>query len=165
MIIRPAGIQDIPLIHRLANEIWKSAYKDILSDDQISFMLQNMYSEEALRQQFDDGMKFLILEAEDKPGGFAGYSLEDSKQMIFKLHKLYILPSEQGKGTGKKLIEHVEDLVRHENGAILELNVNRNNPAFGFYQKLGFEVWKTVDIPYYQFVLNDYVMRKNLAIG
>jgi GNAT superfamily N-acetyltransferase len=162
MLIRTAHINDIVLIHQLANEIWWHAYKGIITDDQISFMLENMYSETALRQQFDYGMKFLISERDGQPTGFAAYSIEDAVKRIFKLHKLYILPSEQGKGTGKQLIELIERLAISENGIILELNVNRNNQAFEFYKKLGFKVIKTVDIPYHQYVLNDYVMHKSL---
>ncbi|HCN83062.1 MAG TPA: GNAT family N-acetyltransferase [Sphingobacteriaceae bacterium] len=162
MIIRAASINDIALIHRLANEIWWPAYKGVISDEQIAFMLNNIYSEKAIKQQFDDGMKFLISERDGQPTGFAEYSPEEPGKGIFKLHKLYILPSEQGKGTGKKLIERVEELVREQHGNILELNVNRNNPALDFYKKLGFEVWKTVDIPYFRFMLNDYVMRKKM---
>ena len=162
MIIRPAFVNDIPVINNLANEIWWPAYKDVISDEQISFMLQNIYSEEALKRQLSEGARFVIIERDEKPVGFAGYSLEDSGDRILKLHKLYLLPSEQGKGTGKKLIEWLEKLAGQQNAEIFELNVNRNNPALSFYKKLGFEIWKTVDIPYYDFVLNDYVMRKSL---
>lgn len=126
-------------------------------------MLKEMYSEESLHLQMDEeGITFLIVEREGEPVAFAGFSLTDAKDKVFKLQKIYLLPSEQGKGTGKKLIEHVEDLSRAQGGAILELNVNRANPAFGFYKKLGFEIYQTIDIPYHQFVLNDYVMRKSL---
>ncbi len=162
MIIREASVNDIPVIHKLANEIWWTAYKDVISDEQIGFMLQNIYSEEALKHQLDDGTVFLIAERDEKPVGFAGYSFENSLERIFKLQKLYLLPSEQGKGTGKKFIGWLEKLARKQNAGIFELNVNRNNTALGFYKKLGFEIWKTVDIPYYDFVLNDYIMRKSL---
>jgi GNAT superfamily N-acetyltransferase len=162
MIIRDATVSDIGVIHQLAHEIWWPAYKNIISDEQIVFMLDRIYSEAALKQQMDEGVNFLIAEYDDKPSGFAAYSLTEPFEMIFKLHKLYILPSEQGKGTGRELLDRVGELARKQLGTILELNVNRSNPALGFYKKSGFEIWKTVDIPYYQFFLNDYVMRKKL---
>ncbi len=162
MLIRPATHTDIPKIHRLANEIWPPTYRDVISAEQISFMLKNMYSEDALKSQMSEGVSFLIGERNAVPVAFAGFSLTEPKERIFKLQKLYILPSEQGNGLGKKLIEHVAGLVQTQGGKILELNVNRGNPAFGFYKRLGFEIYQIVDIPYYQFVLNDYVMRKEL---
>lgn len=162
MIIRKATINDIRIIHKLAHVIWWPTYRDILDKEQIMLMLQNMYSEKALEQQMNEGIHFLIAERQSRPVGFAGYSLTDDEHKIFKLHKIYVLPSEQRKGTGKRLVEYVQSLVRDAGGKIVELNVNRLNPAFMFYKKLGFEVHKQVDIPYYHYVMNDYVMRKKL---
>jgi GNAT superfamily N-acetyltransferase len=91
---------------------------------------------------------------------FAGFSLIEPE--VYKLHKLYVLPSEQGNGTGKKLIEYIADLAREKGGKILELNVNRGNSASEFYKKVGFEIYRIVDISYHHFILNDYIMRKDL---
>ena len=82
--------------------------------------------------------------------------------ILYKLQKLYVLPTEQGKGTGKILIAEVINLAKQAKGKVIELNVNRKNTAFNFYKKLGFEIYQTVDIPYHHFVLNDYVMRKSI---
>lgn len=90
---------------------------------------------------------------------FAGFSLAEPG--IYKLHKLYVLPSEQGSGTGRKLILHISDL--QEPGAkILELNVTEGILHSNLQKKIGFDIYRTVDISYHNFVLNDYVMRKNL---
>lgn len=158
MIIRKATVKDVPLIHDLAEKIWWPTYQPILSDEQISFMLKDMYSEDALNQQIKEGAIFIIVSRENTDVAFAGYSIE-TDESVLKIHKIYVLPSEQGKGTGKKLIEHLKDLATGMNLTQLELNVNRGNPALDFYQKLGFEIKNSVDIPYHQFVLNDYVMR------
>lgn len=162
MIIRIASEEDLETIHQLAHEIWWPTYQNFLPSEQISFMLNQMYSVDALKQQNQNSIKFLLAEREDKPIAFAGFSLEDEQEKIFKLHKIYVLPLEQGKGTGKKLIEYIINLCKSDEGKILELNVNRNNPALGFYKKLGFEIYKEVDIPYYEFILNDYVLRIKL---
>ena len=119
-----------------------------------------MYSEESLKEQMDSGIEFILAERENTPVAFAGFSLTEPG--IYKLHKLYVLPSEQGSGTGKKLILHISDFAREQGGKILELNVNRGNPASEFYKKAGFDIYRTVDIAYHNFILNDYVMRKNL---
>ena len=162
MIIRNAAEQDIPVIHKLAHDIWWPTYRDILDDDQISLMLDEMYSEKALIMQMNAGVIFLIPEIHSQATGFAGYSLIDEEMMIFKIHKIYLLPSEQGKGTGRKLIEYISSLAKNNGGKILELNVNRSNPAYNFYRKLGFSVFKQANIPYHKYFLNDYVMRKKL---
>ena len=162
MIIREANDSDIPAISQLAHEIWWPTYTEVIPDEQIDFMLKDMYSETALKMQMDEGITFLIGETEGKPVGFAAYSLTEPENLVYKLQKLYVLPSEQGKGSGKQMIAEVAQRVKQLGAKTLELNVNRNNKAFNFYSKLGFEVYKSVDIPYHQFVLNDYVMRKDL---
>ena len=162
MLIRKAESTDIPLISRLANEIWWPTYSGVLSDEQITFMLEKIYSVEALQSQIAEGITFLIVESDAVPVGFAAYSLKERGNLVYKVEKLYVLPSEQGKGTGRKLIAEIAKIVKALGAKTLELNVNRGNKAFHFYKKLGFEVYKTVDIPYHDYVLNDYIMRISL---
>lgn len=159
MSIRTASSKDIFLIHKLANTIWHSTYKTILPSEQIEFMLSKMYSIESLQSQIDEGITFIFAEEESKPLAFASYSLSDSQQFIYKIHKLYILPEEQGRGLGTQLTNFIKSDALARGAKILELNVNRNNPASNFYRKYGFEIFEEVDIPYYQYTLNDYVMR------
>jgi GNAT superfamily N-acetyltransferase len=125
-------------------------------------MLNDMYSSESLREQMNSGIEFLLVERDKLPLAFAGFSETDTKNQVFKLHKLYVLPTEQGQGTGRKLIEQVSSLAKAKGGKILELNVNRGNPAHHFYRKIGFDIYQTVDISYHHFILNDYIMRKDL---
>lgn len=162
MNIRKANHYDVLAIHELAEKIWWPTYRTIISEEQIRFMLEDMYSENALQEQMDTGLQFFLAERDHIPVAFAGYSLSDMEDHVCKLHKLYVLPTEQGRGTGKKLIEHIASIAKSLGGEILELNVNRGNPALEFYQKSGFEICHSVDIPYHHFVLNDYVMRKAL---
>jgi GNAT superfamily N-acetyltransferase len=162
MIIRKATDSDIQAINELAEKIWWPSYRNIISDEQISFMLNDMYSSESLREQMNSGIEFLIVERDKLPLAFAGFSETDTKNQVFKLHKLYVLPTEQGQGTGRKLIEQVSSLAKAKGGKILELNVNRGNPAHHFYSRIGFDIYQTLDINYHHFVLNDYVMRKKL---
>jgi GNAT superfamily N-acetyltransferase len=162
MIIRQATDSDIQAINELAEKIWWPSYRNIISDEQISFMLNDMYSSESLREQMNSGIEFLLVERDKLPLAFAGFSETDTKNQVFKLHKLYVLPTEQGQGTGRKLIEQVSSLAKAKGGKILELNVNRGNPAHHFYSKIGFDIYQTIDINYHHFVLNDYVMRKKL---
>lgn len=162
MIIRIASKSDIPLISDLAEKTWWPSYSQIISDEQISFMLNDMYSAESLLEQMNSGIEFLIIERENIGIGFASYSLIDEQNQVYKLHKLYILPSAQGSGAGNKLIDHVSESAKKRGGKILELNVNRGNPAQHFYKKVGFEIYQTVDINYHHFILNDFVMRKDL---
>lgn len=160
MNIRKATRSDIVAIHRLAHEIWWPTYQSILPAHQIEFMLDKMYSIKSLQEQFTIGITFLIAEDQNEaPAGFASFSPSDESLSTYKINKLYILPEKQRIGLGRLLITNIVTRVKQEGGKVLELNVNRNNPAVNAYKKFGFEIFAEVDIPYFQYILNDYVMR------
>lgn len=159
--IKPATKKDLHIISSLAQEIWFATYRDYLSEEQIVFMLENIYSEKSLSEQQQEGHQFLLVQENTKPKGFASFS-ETANSYIFKIHKIYLHPDFQGKGAGRKMIDYISNEVSSRGGTTLELNVNRDNPAKKFYEKTGFVVIKSVDIPYYHFVLNDFIMHKYL---
>src|SRR6185369_9240480 len=133
--IRIAGAEDLPIVHRLAEDIWPATYGDILTADQLRYMLDHIYSLPSLtKQQAEQQHTFLIASLDDDYIGYASYSLVQSPG-IYKLHKLYVHPKTQGKGLGKQLINYVFDAVKAKNGSALRLNVNRQNKARYFYEK------------------------------
>ena len=163
LVIRNAEIEDINTIGYLAYQIWPMAYKDILSLDQLQYMLKLIYSPSALQKQMvEDQHHFLIAELEEEPVGFASFSKLDSPG-TFKLQKLYIRTDIQGKGLGKALLSQVEETAIAEGGTHLHLNVNRNNKALAFYEKMGFVIIDEEDIDIgSNYLMNDYVLEKKL---
>lgn len=147
-------------IHRLAHLIWPATYRTVLSDQQIDFMLRKIYAVEALRQSMDAGMDYfqVIPTGKSAVGFMATKVLED----CLRIEKLYLLPESQGQGIGRQLIDFASEQAKQHNRRVLELNVNRGNPAFRFYQKVGFSVVSQLDIPYFGFILDDFLMRKTL---
>ena len=161
LTIRNASVQDISLIRNLSLKVWPQTYSRIISSQQISYMLDLMYSEKALQKQFEDHHRFIIIYNEAIPVGFASYS--EITPNIYKLHKIYVLPDNQGRGTGKFVIDHIVNDIRTKGATSFLLNVNRNNPAKTFYEKIGFEVVGTDDIDIGGgFLMNDYVMSLKL---
>jgi ribosomal protein S18 acetylase RimI-like enzyme len=159
IILRKGKEEDIESIQQLASKTWPDAYGAIISAGQIKYMLDKMYNKGELLSQLEQGHVFLIAEEDDKDLGFAGFSVTDSKEHIYKLHKLYVLPETHGKGVGKLLINEVVNLVRGAGGKFLQLNVNRDNKATEFYKKAGFIIKETVDLDIGNgFLMNDYVM-------
>jgi ribosomal protein S18 acetylase RimI-like enzyme len=163
IVIREATIKDIPLINRLAYVIWPFAYKEILSAAQLDYMLELIYSKASLQKQFDEGHSFLIVEENNEPVAFADYSL--LKDAVYKLNKIYVSQTQQGKGIGKLLIEDVIERIKTKHATALLLNVNRYNKAKQFYERIGFTVISEEDIDIGQgYFMNDYIMRLNLHL-
>lgn len=158
--ISVATEKDIPAIIDLASKTWWHAYSGILSVDQIEYMLSTLYAKEAITREMNTGTQtFLLLTEDNVNQAFASYGKRPEDVSVHKLHKLYVLPRQQGKGYGKALILDVRDRLLRDDFHILELNVNRDNPAQHFYKKLGFTVLRREDIPIGPYWMNDYVMR------
>lgn len=163
MEIKKATTHDIEAIQELAAAIWPVAYKEILTMEQLNFMLNKFYSVDALKNQMlTKGHQFYVLMNEHKENiGFASVSKED--ELSFKLQKLYILSHQQGKNLGKMLLNEVIQYCNKKGGKSLVLNVNRYNKARFFYEKCGFEIIEEIDIAIgNNYFMNDYVMKLNL---
>jgi len=161
--IRTATPTDTETIIQIAETTWWVAYTPILEEEQIRFMLNEIYTAEKISKQIATNTQtYLLLLEDEEPVGFAAFSPREEDAEIYKLHKLYCLPTTQGKGYGKVLIDAVSDKVLKAGKHILELNVNRYNKAKGFYEKMGFSEAYQEDIPIGPYFMNDYVMRKEL---
>lgn len=151
-----------PIIRSIAYRTWPDTFESILSTDQILYMLEQMYSLEALREQTQvKGHQFILAKEGLEYLGFA--SIEKNYQDLTqtKIHKIYILPEAQGKGIGKALFEEMTHRARTANNDKLLLNVNRDNKATHFYGKIGFQTIGTEDIDIGNgYFMNDYVMEK-----
>ncbi|GAC1419245.1 MAG: GNAT family N-acetyltransferase [Flavisolibacter sp.] len=159
--INPASFDDIAIIRALALEIWPITYKNILNSGQIDYMLNLMYSTEALQEQMKKNHQFLLAEKQGVFVAFAAYSLIKEKR--FQLHKLYLLPNQQGLGTGRLMMRWIIEALTKKEATSLRLNVNRNNSARIFYEKLGFTIIASEDNNIGQgYFMNDYVMEKKL---
>ncbi len=168
--VRRASDNDIPLIRSLADEAFRDTYREILSPDQLEYMMDWMYSEQSLRRQMgQDGHVYFIAEYFEKPCGYVSVQplgLQEDGAFLFELQKIYLLPAFQGMGIGRKLYAHVASFVRRAaNGwpCRIELHVNRNNKAVDFYKHLGMEILRTGDFPIgHGYYMNDYIMGVSL---
>lgn len=159
--IRKATAADIPLIRELVFKIWPQTYAAILSQDKIGYMLEYMYSESSLEKQMNEGSEFIIIYDQEEPIGYAAYL--PKSPVVYKLDKIYVLPTLQGKGVGKVIINYVIDEIKKRGATVLQLQVYRQNKARYFYEKLGFVIIEEKDFDIGNgFFMNDYVMEKKL---
>ena len=159
--IQKATEADIPLIRDLTFRVWPQTYSSILPQAQIDYMLEYMYSPASLQKQMNNGSQFIFVYDDEEPVGFAAYLSKGNG--IYKLDKIYILPSKQGKGVGRFVIDQVIEEIKKHGATALQLQVNRDNKAKGFYERLGFVKIDYQDFPIGNgFFMNDYVMEKIL---
>jgi ribosomal protein S18 acetylase RimI-like enzyme len=151
---------ELIIVKELAYAIWPSAYGEILSSEQLTYMLHMFYSETALKQQMEEKGHVFYLAKNDtgKYVGFVAYEINCEPHKT-KIHKIYVLPETQGTGVGKQLFNLVCANAKKENQTAVFLNVNKFNKAKDFYIKLGFTITKEEVINIgNNYIMDDYVM-------
>lgn len=160
MNIITATKTQLPIIQKLAHEIWPKTYSGIISDGQITYMLEMMYSIFSLEKQLET-RPFLLVEDQGEYIGFASYEINVEHSSATKIHKIYVLPQTQGKGIGRQLIHHIAEIARKHDNTTLQLTVNKNNNARFFYEKLGFSVIEQAVFDIGNgYIMDDYIMEK-----
>lgn len=161
--IKEVNLEDIPEIQSISKIVWPVTFAEILSQEQISYMMDMMYSTESLTRQIQVENHHYILAQKD--GEFLGYlSYQNQVENEYcKVHKIYVLPTAQGLGVGKVLIEYAKQQAMEGGDSELRLNVNRYNKALEFYKHIGFAILKTEDIDIGNgFLMEDYVLQMQL---
>lgn len=158
--IRKATTDDIPLINRMAQIVFPATYQEILSKEQLDYMMDWMYSPQNLHKQMEEEGHIYYIAY--KGGEAAGYvSIQPEGEHLFHLQKIYVLPHFQGCHLGKVLFEQAVKAIKeiHPEPCEMYLNVNRNNKALQFYKHMGMEKVSEGDFHigngYY---MNDYIM-------
>lgn len=162
--IIPAEDQHFSIIQSIARDTWPHTFGAILSPQQIEYMLNWMYSIPSIEDQVRRGHVFLLATDGKQYYGYASYEVGYKGSAKVKVHKIYILPSAQGKGVGRLLMDAIAEAGKQHHATHLALNVNRENTAIKFYERYGFEIVASEDIDIGNgYLMEDYVMEKKLG--
>jgi ribosomal protein S18 acetylase RimI-like enzyme len=129
-------------------------------------MLELNYSERSIKNQMQM-MKheFIIGFNKERPVGFTSVERNFMNKKQLMIHKLYMLPTFQGKGFGKKFIGYISKLAQDSENNSLCLKVfHKNTNGISFYKTIGFSIigdHKTILENGYEVL--DYVMTKNIS--
>lgn len=160
--IREAGVHDIAIIREIANITWPDAYGSYISQAQLDYMLDMMYSDASLIEQINKGHQFYIAEHNNKAVGFASVSQEADNAC--KLNKLYVLPTAQKTGAGKALLYNAIEYATAHGSCCLYLQVNKQNNAQHFYSKHGFTIREASILEIGGgYIMDDYIMELALT--
>ena len=162
MKIRKAILSDIPVIKEIAEKAWRPTYDHILTEQQTLYMLDLMYNSLTLENQIKGNIAFFMVDLGQETVGY--FALENVSDQNVKLHKLYLDPTQKQKGFGRKIIQYIKDwaLTNQKNSIIL--NVNKNNSAVQFYQKVGFTILEEMILDIGEgYVMDDYIMQLHLG--
>ncbi len=156
-----ATAKHIPVIQSIADVAWPHTFRELLSPEQIKYMMDMMYSTDALCEQINRlNHNYLIVEDDGKHIAYTAYEIGYDNQPQTKIHKIYILPTAQKKGIGKLLIEAVAEKAKKVGQDRVLLNVNKHNAnAISFYQHVGFEIIRSEENEIGDgYIMDDYVL-------
>lgn len=158
--LRKATLADCELIQKLAQQIFPITYQEILTPEQIDYMMEWMYSlDNILKQMEEEGHVYFLAYDENSLAGYV--SVQPQGKDVFHLQKIYVLPSYQGAHCGSFLFREAIKYIKevHPAPCLMELNVNRHNKALKFYENMGMKKLREGDFEigngYY---MNDYIM-------
>jgi ribosomal protein S18 acetylase RimI-like enzyme len=158
-MLRLLDRHELHLVQSIAHQTWPNTFAKILTKEQIVYMLDWMYHKTILEKNYDDGHLFYAYFENNLAIGFLAIQVNLLEGKSLKIHKLYVLPNQQGKGVGYKLIQKAIEIAKKLDQKNVFLNVNRFNQAVDFYKRVGFSILKEENIEIGKgFLMEDYVM-------
>ncbi len=158
LTIRRACEADCALIRRLADEVFPATYRGIITPSQMEYMMEWMYGAEVLAREMCGSSPG------SSPWPTANRAVTfrcSTRPKTFPFAENLCPSRFQGIGAGEFLFRHAVEYIRsvHPAPCRMELNVNRNNRALHFYERMGMRKLREGDFPigdgYY---MNDYIM-------
>jgi GNAT superfamily N-acetyltransferase len=139
LVVRRARLADAGAIARVHVQSWREAYRGLIPQPYLD-RLSLPAHERQWRRSFAEGGWAFVAEWEQRPVGFASGGLSRTRRDVTgELYVLYVLQSCHGCGVGRALFDacHYE-LARCGHRGLL-VWVLADNPARGFYERLGGE--------------------------
>mgnify|MGYP002230489310 CR=1 FL=1 len=88
LTIQKVTVADCELINKMAGEVFPATYKEILSPEQLDYMMDWMYAPENIRKQMEEeGHVYFIAYKEGKP---CGYVSVQQQEKIFSTSKRFM---------------------------------------------------------------------------
>ena len=150
----------IKVLSDTANIVWHEAFTNIITLDQIEYMIEKFQSFNALSEAINkNNYKYYLIKSDNVVIGYTG--LHEESEKLF-LSKLYILKEYRGRLVASKTFEFIENFAKEKKLKSVWLTVNRNNShAIEVYKHKGFVITRTqvADIGN-GFVMDDYIFEK-----
>ncbi len=128
---------DIPEICRIASQVWGKVYSELLSPEQISYMMDMMYAPQVIESELENGYLWYLVKLN---GSAVGYVSIFFKNGVCKLDKIYLHAEVRRSGIGRAAIGFVKSEAKKHGAKTLILNVNKyNRAAQQAYTSYGFK--------------------------
>ena len=153
--------EEIAQTAKTAEEVWTEYYTPLLGEAQVSYMVKNFQSEQAITEQIASGYTYFLLESAGDIVGYVG--IQPQEEYLF-LSKLYVKQAFRGKGFASKALSQVKEVAKECGLSRIRLTVNKGNAnSIAVYENWGFRTVDSVVTDIGEgFVMDDYVMELGL---
>lgn len=153
--------EDIISFFNLANNIWHEYFPCILEKEQIDYMVNMFFSQNAMKQSINDGYEFYFVQHNEENIGFI--VIHPEKEKLF-LSKFYLKLKKRGKGFAGKMMSFVKTRARELNLHSIYLTVNKyNTHTIDVYKHFGYKTTSSERTDIGEgFIMDDYVMELTL---
>jgi ribosomal protein S18 acetylase RimI-like enzyme len=136
-MIRPMTSKDIEHVQRIVRDTWRETYYGIIPEELQTNFLEHAYSDMMLMMRMEK-TAMLIAEREGVPIGFANITKVDEDGDA-ELTAMYILPTHQQSGYGKKLFHNALSTLKSASQVFVYVD-GKNEIGRAFYEKQGFQL-------------------------
>lgn len=140
--VRMAVLEDAEVLGHIIVESWKSAYKNIIPEDEIVRYLDKQKRKQQFEKFIQDKEIVLIGFYNEIPCGlvFANKENDEELEDTGSIYSIYTLQQYWGKGIAYKLMDKAVDILKEEGCKHISLWVYEENiRARKFYEKCGFQ--------------------------
>jgi len=139
MTVREATIEDATAIAEVHLASWKTTYPGIIPQEYIDGLRVEKGIADWQARLAATGPAVFVAQDESGVFGFAagGSILHPVDGYDGELGAIYLLASHQGQGAGAALLRRIAHALREQGFQSLAVWVLRDNPACGFYRRIG----------------------------
>jgi len=157
--IIPLSENEASALALFAKPIWYEHYSPIIGKKQVEYMLDKFQNEEAITSQIQEGYQYFLVKHETRLMGYFSLQLQEKASLF--ISKFYLSKTARGKGLGKQMLSYIQQFAIDKNCKTIDLTVNKNNPAYQIYLKLGFTNQGSIKFDIGEgYIMDDYLMSK-----
>ncbi|AEJ44187.1 GCN5-related N-acetyltransferase [Alicyclobacillus acidocaldarius subsp. acidocaldarius Tc-4-1] len=133
---RPADLEGVGRVHV---ETWRQAYRGVVPSSFLARMDPAMSAERFRKRLSDPKQAFWVALAGEDVVGFAsgGPNRLADFEADAEIYTLYVCPSWQGRGIGRRLVGQLADWFKQQGHQSVAVVTFRANPWRRFYERLG----------------------------
>lgn len=154
---------EIKELAQLAAIIWNEYFVDIISKEQIAYMIEKFQSYPALKKAMqEDHYTYFLAYEQGQLIGYCGVKPEVDGRLF--LSKLYLHKDSRGKGLSSSLMKEALHFAQESNMHAIYLTCNKyNTHSLDVYRRKGFYEIDAVTTDIGQgYIMDDYILQLDL---